>query len=285
MEGIKLACGQITWSRGYPPEGILAEIAQAGYEGAPFDGSTPSTASRVLELFARYRLKPAPGYIGLEWWTTDLKARQLANARRQAAFSRELGLSEIYVASNLTPERRAMSGRVTPSSATPTEELKMLADLLNELGRVTLEEGVSVCFHNHVGSPIETRDEFDRLFALVDRSVIFPGPDLGHFAWAGDNVVGFTRDYASTIKTIHLKDIDPKIRVEGVAQKWDYQGFSNHGIFAELGEGLIDYPAVFRALAGAEFRGWIVVETDVTRKPSALQSATISRNYLQSIGV
>jgi sugar phosphate isomerase/epimerase len=42
---------------------------------------------------------------------------------------------------------------------------------------------------------------------------------------------------------------------------------------------------MFEALKQAGFRGWIVVETDVTTKPSALESATISRNYLRSIGV
>ncbi len=82
-----------------------------------------------------------------------------------------------------------------------------------------------------------------------------------------------------------VKDIDPAVRAEGVAKGWDYQTLSDHGIFVELGEGLVDYPAVFRVLAGAGFRGWVVVETDVTRKPSALESARISRDYLRSIGV
>ncbi|HEV2065317.1 MAG TPA: TIM barrel protein [Thermomicrobiales bacterium] len=95
----------------------------------------------------------------------------------------------------------------------------------------------------------------------------------------------FCRDYASDIKTTHLKDIDPEVLVEGVASGWDYSGFSTHGIFTELGEGLVDFPAVFAILKDAGFQGWVVVETDVTQKPTALESATISRNYLRSIGV
>lgn len=285
MDGIKVACGQITWGRNYPREQVLAEIARAGYEGAPAGRSADGTAGATLELFARYGLKPAPGYLGLEWWNSELRPRQLEQAAQQAAFARELGLTEIYVASNLTPERRALAGQVTEKTATPTAELHTLADLLNDVGRVTLEEGVRVCFHNHVGSPVETRDEIDRLFAQVDPALVFQGADIGHLAWAGDDAVAFTRAYASRIKTLHLKDIAPTVRAQGVAQKWDYKGFSDHGIFAELGEGLVDFPGIFEVLKEAGFQGWIVVETDVTQKASALESATISRNYLKSIGV
>lgn len=288
MEGVKVACGQITWGWGNAApsqEQILSEIAQAGYEGAPAGRSGDRTAQQILDLYARYGLKPAPGYLGLEWWKPELRSEQIQQAARQAALARELGLSQIYVASNLTPERRALAGQITARTATPTDELKKLAGLLDEIGRTTLKEGVSICFHNHVGSPVETRDEIDRLFAQVDPNVVFMGPDTGHLAWAGDDVVQLVKDYAPIIKTMHVKDINPKVREEGVAKQWDYRQFSEHGIFAELGEGMIDFPAVFDTLKQAGFKGWIVVETDVTQKATPLESATISRNYLKSIGI
>jgi inosose dehydratase len=285
MEGVKVACGQITWGRDYPAEQVLAEIAKAGFEGAPAGRAGDKTAQQLLDLFDRYDLKPAPGYLSLEWWKPELRPAQLEQAARQAAFSRELGLTELYVAATLTPERRLISGRVTAASATPNDDLARLADLVEAIGRITLKEGVASCFHNHVGSAIETRDEIDRLFALVDRSVVFQGADIGHLAWAGDDVVAFTRDYAESIKTLHVKDISPTVLAAGIAQQWDYKGFSDHGIFAELGEGLVDLPGMFAALERAGFQGWIVVETDVTQKTTALESAIISRDYLRSIGV
>jgi len=285
MHGISVACGQITWGRDYPREQVLAEIAQAGYDGAPAGRIGDATPAEVLALYARYGLRPAPGYLGLDWWNPDLRSYQLAQAARQAAFSRELGLTELYVASNLTPERRAIAGQVTSATATPTEDLKRLADLLNAIGAATLREGVRACFHNHVGSPVETRDEIDRLFALVDRTVVFQGPDLGHLAWAGDDPVQLIRDYGPAVKTLHLKDISPAVRAEGIARRWDYRAFAENGIFVELGEGMVDFPAVFTALRAIGFQGWIIVETDVTRKPSALESAMMSRRYLASLGI
>ena len=82
-----------------------------------------------------------------------------------------------------------------------------------------------------------------------------------------------------------MKDIDPRVLAEGVANGWDYGTFSAHGIFAELGEGMVDYPPILRILADAGFDGWMIVETDVTQKPSAAESARISRDYLRRIGL
>jgi inosose dehydratase len=189
------------------------------------------------------------------------------------------------VAAQLTPERRGVSGHVRAEDALGEEGYRQFAETLSRVGAATLREGVRTCFHNHVGSFIETRAEIDRLFALVDRDVVFQGPDIGHLAWAGDDVLQFCRDYADSIKSLHIKDIDPRVLAEGVAAGWDYRAFSDHGIFIELGEGLVDFPALFAILREADYSGWIIVETDVTRKPSARESAEISRRNLRGWGV
>jgi inosose dehydratase len=75
------------------------------------------------------------------------------------------------------------------------------------------------------------------------------------------------------------------VRDRGRAQEWDYSAFTDNGIFAELGEGSVDFPAIFAILRDAGFAGWVIAETDVTQKSTALESATISRTYLRSLGM
>jgi inosose dehydratase len=285
VDGMEIACGQITWrGSGLPEDRVLAEIARAGYAGAPA-GRAERPARATLDLYARFGLAPAPGYLGAAYWEEAQAGAILHEATALARTMRELGCTELYVAASLTPERRLVAGRVRPQDGLSDAGYRRFAATLNRVGAATLAEGVRICFHNHVGSFIETRAEIDRLFALVDRELVFQGPDLGHLAWAGDDVVQFCRDYAGSIKTLHIKDIDPAVRAAGVAQGWDYQTCSDRGIFTELGTGMVDFPAVFAALAGTDFRGWVVVETDVTQRPTALESATISRDYLKGIGV
>jgi inosose dehydratase len=283
MEGVHIACGTITWrNNGMTDEQILADIARAGYEGAPA-GRAP--ARETLNLYGKFGLKPAPGYVGAAFWDAGQANANVQQVAEAARAMRELGCGELYVAASLTPERRLVSGRVRPDDALPNDGFKQFADTLNRAGEAALREEVRICVHNHVGSFIETREEVDRLFSLVDQGLVFLGPDTGHLAWAGADVVQFCRDYADSIKTMHVKDINPSVLAEGVAGGWDYRTFSDHGIFAELGEGMVDFPSVFDILATAGFTGWLVAETDVTQKPTAFESALINRNYLKSIGL
>lgn len=277
----QIGCGQLTWNRDMAPQEVLAEIARAGYDGAPASGTDPEA---IASLFATAKLKPAPGYLGAPLWVPSEATSIVSQARKYARVHQQLGLTEIYVAANLTAERRAVAGRVGASDALPADGFATLAATLNAVGHATLEFGVSTCFHNHVGSYIETRAELDHLFSLVDRSMVFLGPDFGHLAWAGDDAVACARDYAADIKTIHIKDIDPAVLAEGVTKHWDYATFSEHGIFTELGAGFVDIEGTLSEVGGANFPGWIIVETDVTQLSTALESAEISRAYLSGIG-
>ena len=298
MAGIAVGCGQITWGSfrasgsTWNEEQVLAEIAQAGYEGAPAGPSGERRAVEVLALYARHGLRPAPGYLGADFWKKDQRAQILEKARQFAAFTRGVRCTELYVApggfdyvTTRGQTRRQVAGHVGPADGLSDEEYRRFADTLNRVGEITLEAGVRSCFHNHVGTVIETRDEMDRLFALVDPDLVFLGPDTGHLAWAGADVVAFFRDYAPRIKTLHAKDIDAAVSERGRAEEWDYGTFTKHGLFTELGDGSVDFPAIFDLLQAAGFAGWVIAETDVTQKPSALESVTISRAYLKRIGL
>ncbi len=289
---ILIGCGQITW-RGVPEEQVLAEIAQAGYAGAPAGPQKDKTTAETLAHFAKYGLQPAPGYLGASYEDPTQEATILQRARAYAAFASAAGCTELYVAAGgfdnyITPRglnRRQIAGNVKPEDAMSDAEYTQFAKVLNQVGEITLAQGVKSCFHNHVGSTIETREEIDRLFALVDRDVVFMGPDTGHLAWAGADVVQFCRDYADSIKTMHVKDIDQRVLAEGVPAQWDYGTFSDKGIWTELGQGAVDFPTVFQILQAANFSGWIIVETDVTQLPTPLESAIVSRHYLHSLGL
>jgi inosose dehydratase len=300
VRDILVGCGQITWIR-FTSDGperlaseeqVLTEIAQAGYDGAPASPEPSRTAQETIEFYSRYGLRPAPGYIGTAFWNKDRRDEILERVRRHADFSHAVGCTELYVApggfdyvTRSGRKRRALAGHVRPEDSLTDEEFKVFAETLNLVGEITLAAGVRSCFHNHVGTVIETREEVDHLLMLTDPALVFLGPDTGHLAWAGADPVAFCRDYAKRIKTLHLKDINCQVRDRGRDESWDYDTFSQQGIFIELGEGCVSFPAIFDILRVESFSGWLIVETDVTQKPSALESVTRSRTYLRSLGV
>jgi inosose dehydratase len=291
MDNILIGCGQLTW-KNVPEDQVLAEIAQTGYDGAPASPKEDRTTQEVIADFTQHGLKPAPGYLSGDFWEAAQQEPILERARTYARFMREAGCTELYVAANggnwvtsrgLT--RRQTAGHVRAEDSLSEQQYRQFAATLNQVGEILLAEGVRACFHNHVGTPIETRDEIDRLFALVDPALVFLGPDTGHLAWGGADVVAFCRDYADRILTMHIKDIDPDVLAQGQQAEWDYKTFSDRGIFTELGRGFVDFPAVFDILDSAGFQGWLIVETDVTQQPSARESAQISRDYLRDLGL
>ena len=112
-DGISVACGQITWRRGeFALEQILEQIASAGYDGAPASAGSLEDVDSVRQKFDAAGLRPAPAYLGAEFWDANQAAEIVQKADHIAATSKAFGLTEVYVAANLTPARRAVSGRV-----------------------------------------------------------------------------------------------------------------------------------------------------------------------------
>lgn len=292
-----VGCALITW-KNMPnaspdwEEVALRECSQAGYEGAPTSVRPDESPAEAVARYGRYGLKTAPGYLGGTFGGTKSRTEILDEAAHYARFMRAVGCTELYVAAGggnfVTPRgktRRALAGQITPEDALPDDTFAQYADLINEIGAITLAEGVRSCFHNHVGTVIETRAEMDRMLALTDLSRVFVGPDTGHLIWAGADPVAFCRNYADRIKTVHLKDCHADVIARGRAAGWDYPTFREHGVFAELGEGCVDFPAIFTILRDVGFNGWVIIETDQTQKPTARESARVSRDYLRGLGI
>ena len=292
MEGWLVGCGPLTWPRGTDRDQVWAEIRDAGYDGLPVSPGL-GTPDEVLATCEAFGLKPAPGYLSGDFWRPEAEADILARAETYGAFMAGVGCTELYLGPGgfggyVTPSgrnRAQLAGHVGPEDGMTDAEYRQFAHCVNRVGEITLAHGVRSCFHNHVGSVIETRAEIDRLFSLVDRDLVFQGPDIGHLVWAGDDPVQFCRSYEEAIYSVHIKDINAEVLRRGVDAEWEYGQFSEAGIFAELGEGCVDYPLIFNVLQASDYEGWIIVETDRTTKSSAFESAKISREYLKQLDI
>lgn len=296
---MKVGCGQITWNQfGAGEEQVLADIRDAGCEGAPWRaprdarGTPAEVAKRVRERYAAYDLIPAPGYFSADYWKPGQAEQIVERCRRHAAVAAELGLTETFVATGgfgtvmgSGRTRQQAAAHVEAADQLPAREFARLAEVLTAGAEAMRREGVTACYHNHVGTVVETEDEIERLLALTDPEVVALGPDTGHLAWAGIDVVEFCRRHIQRIRCLHLKDIVAGVRQQGTAAGWDYGTFSRRGIFTELGDGCVDFAGLLQVLSEHGFDGWLIIETDVTQRPSALESTRISRANLRELGV
>ena len=120
----------------------------------------------------------------------------------------------------------------------------------------------------------------------VDESVLKICFDTGHHSYAGFDPVAFMEKHIDRISYMHFKDIDPLVKSDVVRNRTNFYDACGQGIFCNLGDGDVDFPAVRQVLIDSGFEGWCTVEQDCDPEgdTSPIDDAKLNRNYLQSIG-
>ena len=175
-----------------------------------------------------------------------------------------------------------------------TERLRLLErqrdsyrDRIAETARIGSEEyGLTVGIHAHAAGFMDFEPELIRLLDEVDEKILKICFDTGHHSYAGFDPVGFMKRYVDRISYMHFKDIDPKVKADVTANRTGFYDACGQGIFCNLGDGDVDFPAVRQILLDAGFEGWCTVEQDCdpTLDVSPIDDARANREYLESIG-
>jgi inosose dehydratase len=185
------------------------------------------------------------------------------------------------------PVRTKHAGRITPAMGMSEEQWAVFAKGANYVAqRVMDETGLRTVFHHHIGTWIETPAETQRLMEMTDPAILGLVFDTGHWKFGGGDEVAGVHQFKERIWHVHFKDHQPQVARDSRLHEWDGATSVGHGIFSELGQGDVDFPAVLAALQQIGYDGWIVVEQDVLPglgTPKA--SAQRNRDYLRSIGL
>ena len=147
------------------------------------------------------------------------------------------------------------------------------------------EVGVDLCFEIHPGEDLHDGASFERFLDAVGhhpRAKILYDPS--HLLLQQLDYVGFIDRYHARIGMVHVKDAefrpDARSGVYGGYQDW----IDRPGRFRSLGDGQIDFTAIFSALARHDFAGWAVVEWECAIKDSTVGAregaAFVSRHII-----
>lgn len=129
------------------------------------------------------------------------------------------------------------------------------------------EAGVDVCYELHPGEDLHDGITFERFLEATEdhpRANILYDPS--HFLLQQLNYIDFIDIYHERIRMFHVKDAEfnPTGR-SGVYG--GYQGWVDRpGRFRSLGDGDVDFSAIFSKLAQYDFEGWPVLEWECCLK-------------------
>jgi len=144
---------------------------------------------------------------------------------------------------------------------------KELANRWLPIFNVFDEHGVDVCFELHPGEDLHDGVTFERFLEAVDdhpRANILYDPS--HFVLQLLDYVEFIDIYHERIKMFHVKDAE--LNTNGRSGVYGgYQGWVDRpGRFRSLGDGDVNFSAIFSKLAQYDFDGWPVLEWECCLK-------------------
>jgi sugar phosphate isomerase/epimerase len=172
-----------------------------------------------------------------------------------------------------------------PQGGPSDDQLKFLADTLNEIGRQTITFGVRLAPHPHIWGPMEREHEMRTVLAHTDPKYVWLTADTAHLTLGGGDAVQIIRDYFPRIAEVHMKDTYPRYR--GNTSTPTLAEHHQASLYHSLGVGGVDFPALFKVLRGKRFKGWVVYDLDAPRPDdgtgSIQENLAANINYLRNL--
>jgi inosose dehydratase len=151
-----------------------------------------------------------------------------------------------------------------PPGGPSDDQLKRLANTLNEIGRQTIAMGIRLAPHPHIWGPMERERDIRMVMELTDPKYVWITTDTGHLTLGGCDAAGIINDYFPRVALVHLKDTYAKYR--GNTSTPTQESHKVASVYHNLGGGGVDFQAVFKVLRDRHYKGWAIFDLDGPRK-------------------
>jgi inosose dehydratase len=297
-EPFHFASAPVSWGVGdnpdaaweQPYERVLDEIAAAGYTGTELGpyGYFPSEPQVLLPELAARHLTMLSSFVPVPLANPAATEIVIRHVRQVGSLLSALGAHLLVLADAQTPERVTLAGRVPVdgSRSLDSEQWRQVGKLVGDVERVAQEYGLSLVFHPHVATYVETPAEVECLFEALASTVVGLCLDTGHCVYGGGDPLDEARKYRSLLRYLHIKDVNAFVLGQVRAQALDFGQAVAAGVFSPIGQGCICFSEFFRWLRAQGYAGWFVVEQDVkyghTTVPP-VESMRLSLEYLKEM--
>lgn len=268
---IRIGANPIGWSNddlqeiggATPLETCLAEAREAGFTGMELGHKFPRQPAALKAALAPFGMDCISG-----WYSAELLQRgadeEMRHLRPHLDLLKAMGSTVLVFAET----SNAIHGdRSKPLSQRPVMNAQDWAEFgrrITQVAERTLSEGVRLVYHHHMGTIVQSEADIDAFMAATGPTVHLL-LDTGHATWGGSDPATLAARYRDRISHVHAKDVRPHVMTQAAAEGWSFLDAvlgkgSDLGIYTVPGDGMVDYPAVFRALPG--YSGWVVVEAE-----------------------
>ena len=267
---VKLGIAPIGWTNDDMPdlggevtfEQCVSEMALAGFEGCEVGNKYPKTPEGIHEYLDIRGLQ-----ICNQWFSSFILTKPFEEVekdfRAQCEFLKGCGSKRIGVSEQSYSIQGQMETPVFEKKYVMNDdEWNRFADGLSRLGVIAKEYGITLTYHHHMGTVVQTAAEVDKMMELCDPDSVFLLFDSGHLAYCGEDYMYILKKYINRIKHVHLKDIRPDVVAEVKANGLSFLQGVRKGTFTVPGDGVIDFAPIFDVLAENNYEGYVLVEAE-----------------------
>jgi inosose dehydratase len=276
---VRLGTNPIGWSNddlrelgGDTPLGTcLSEARSAGFDGIELGHKFPRDAATLGPILSRHGLALVSG-----WYSSHLLERDAAaelNAMRpHMTLLRELGCTVLILAETSNAIHGDRSAPLSRRPVLADDQWPMFARRLTELADMARGEALSIAYHHHMGTIVQTEAEIDRLMDMTDHNLTLL-LDTGHATFAGADPIALAHRYRARITHVHCKDVRADVMDAARSNDRSFLDSVVDGVFTVPGDGMVDFPGVLAELKG--YNGWLVVEAE--QDPAKAHPLTYAR--------
>lgn len=289
---VRLGIAPIAWTNDDMPdlgkgntfEQCVSEMALAGFTGSEVGGKYPTDTAVLKKALDLRNIS-----ICNQWFSSFLISKPYEETEKEfikaTDFLKEMGAKVIGVSEQSYSIQGKMEQPVWEGKYIMNEEeRKLLADGLNKLGKIAKDKGMTLTFHHHMGTVVQTEEEIDKFMELTDPELVFLLFDSGHLSFAGINPENVLKKYVNRVKHVHLKDIRKEMVEKSRAERWSFLKGVREGVFTVPGDGDVDFAPIFSILEEAGYEGWVVVEAEQDpAKANPLEYAIKARKYIHEV--
>jgi inosose dehydratase len=241
------------WGHQLAPDRVLTEMREVGLKATEFgpEGFLPDAPHEKAAVLRSYGLAAVGGFVPV---VLHVRSHDVIATIEPVLEGFTAAGAEILVLS-------ADSGLAGYDERIVLDDdtWKVLFDNLDRIRDVAGERGITATLHPHVGTVVEKAPEVDR---VLDGSAIPLCLDTGHLLIGGTDPAELATDVPGRVAHTHLKDVDAALAERVQRAELSYSEAVDQGMYRPLGQGDVDFGAILRALAGAGYAGWYVMEQD-----------------------
>lgn len=253
----------------------LSETAEIGFDGIEKGHKMPTEPGALKQKLDPHGLAFISGWHSLNLLAHSVEAEKKA-IQPHLDLLKAMGCQVCITCETSNAIHGADDQAIATSPRLDQNEWENFGKAVEEIAVYCAEQGVTLVYHHHMGTVVETEQDIDNFMAHT-------GPatklllDTGHAFFGGSDPVKLAQKYMPRVGHLHMKNIRPEILAQVRDEKLSFLEGVRRGVFTVPGdtEGCVDFKSVLKQAAEQKYQGWLVIEAEqdpAVRNPYKYQS-------------